>query len=107
MVSVSVRAIFSSVVSAAAGTASATASTAAISVFMRVLLWSLIPPDGRPANLVGEDLGQELPGPVRAGRGEEGLRVLDLDDAAAVHEDHPVGDPSGEAHLVGDDHHGH
>ena len=30
-----------------------------------------------------------------------------LDDHAAVHEDHPVGDLAGKAHLVGDDHHRH
>ena len=47
---------------------------------------------------------------TRAIRGrvrEEFARRVDLDDAALVHEDDPVGDRAGEAHLVGDDEHGH
>jgi hypothetical protein len=38
---------------------------------------------------------------------EELLRRVLLDDAAVVHEDHAVGGAPGEAHLVGDDDHGH
>ena len=39
--------------------------------------------------------------------GEELLGLVLLDDLAAVHEDHAVGDGAGEAHLVGDAQHGH
>ena len=38
---------------------------------------------------------------------EELLRRRHLDDLAPVHEDHPVGDAAGEAHLVRDAEHGH
>src|SRR5262245_42584861 len=100
MVSVSVRPIFSSVVSAEAGatpaqrTHSATASTAIVRISDSSLS-------------VRQDLGQELARPVRARRREEVLRGLDLDDPAGVHEDDPVRHPPREAHLVGDHHHGH
>jgi hypothetical protein len=54
-----------------------------------------------------QDLGQELAGALGARRAEEGFLAVILDDAALVHEDHPVGNLAGEAHLVGDAHHGH
>ena len=54
-----------------------------------------------------QDLGQELLGPLRVGLAEKVVLGRILDDAALVHEDHPVGDLLGEAHLVGDAHHGH
>src|SRR5262245_17307694 len=54
-----------------------------------------------------EDLRQELPASFRARRREERLRRCFLDDLPLVHEDDPVGDPAGEAHLVRHTHHGH
>src|SRR5437899_1967192 len=56
---------------------------------------------------VVQDLGEEQLGPLGAGRPEELLLRLVLDDLSLVHEDHPVGDTAGEAHLVGDHHHRH
>src|SRR4030095_11733161 len=55
--------------------------------------------------LVGEDLGQELPTAVGLGSREERLGRGLLHHLPLVHEDDPVGNPAGEAHLVGDTHH--
>jgi len=56
---------------------------------------------------VMQDLAQEGPAAVGLGVGEEFLRRADLDDAALVHEHHPLGDLAGEAHLMRHHHHGH
>ncbi len=56
---------------------------------------------------MGQDLAQEQLGPVVPGIVEELVGFVPFDDLAFVHEDHPVGDRLGEAHLVGDDEHGH
>ena len=56
---------------------------------------------------MGEDLGQEVAGAVRAGRREERLGVCLFGDLAVRHEDDAVGGAASEAHLVGDDDHGH
>src|SRR5262249_58260004 len=56
--------------------------------------------------LVRQDLGQEVLGAVRAGGGEELLRGGRLHHPPLVHEDDPVGDAAGEAHLVGRHPHG-
>src|SRR5262245_23155882 len=54
-----------------------------------------------------EDLAQEVLGPVALRVGEELLGGVLLDDGAVGHEQHPVGRRTREAHLVGDDDHGH
>src|SRR5271167_4368246 len=61
----------------------------------------------RASPSVGEDLAQEKLGAVALGIGEELLWRPALDDLAAVHEDHRVGDGAREAHLVGDADHRH
>src|SRR5512140_1561203 len=55
---------------------------------------------------VPQDLGQEVAAALALRVVEELLRGVALDDLALVHEDHAVGDSLGEAHLVGDAHHG-
>src|SRR5688500_7363112 len=62
---------------------------------------------GRGRRSVAEDLGQEVLRALRGRAGEEGLGVGGLDDPPAVHEHDPVGRAAGEAHLMGDDDHGH
>jgi hypothetical protein len=57
--------------------------------------------------LVTPHLAEEQLGAVLARVLEEVLGGADLDDLAVGHEDHPVGDLAGEAHLVGDDDHRH
>src|SRR5882724_8955093 len=69
------------------------------------------PPGGRPGTALlasrrafrsmGEDLGQEVAGPVGLRTGEELAGGGLLEEAALVHEHHPVGGVFGEAHLVG------
>src|SRR5690606_32846867 len=59
------------------------------------------------AGSVGEDLGEEVAGPVALGVGEERVGGVLLDDLAVGHEHDPVGGAAGEAHLVGDHDHGH
>src|SRR5690554_6885835 len=54
-----------------------------------------------------EDLGEEAPRALVPRRREELRRWGGLDDLAFVHEDDAVGDGAREAHLVGDDDHGH
>ena len=54
-----------------------------------------------------QDLRQELLRALRAGLAEEIVLGGVLDDLAAVHEDHAVGDLARESHLVGHAHHGH
>ena len=53
-----------------------------------------------------DDLAQELADTLVFRVGEEMLRRALLDDLAVGHEDNAVGHRAGEAHLVGDDHHG-
>src|SRR5688572_33492562 len=92
--------IFSRVSCASAGAAAARAMTRArVSVSIRLmkgLLW-----------LVAEDLGQELLAALGFRGGEEAIRRPLLDHLPFVHENHPVRDAPGEAHLVGHAHHGH
>ncbi len=57
--------------------------------------------------LVVQDLAEEFLRPLVLRIGEEGFRLVLLDDLAAIHEDHPVGDRAREAHFVGHAHHGH
>src|SRR5450432_1454061 len=57
--------------------------------------------------LMGEDLAEEELGALALRIGEELLRRRHLDDLAAIHEDHAIGDGAGEAHLVGDADHRH
>src|SRR5437879_12939453 len=59
------------------------------------------------ASSVRKDLGQELPRAIGPGRGEERLGIRLFDHLTAIHEDHAMGHPPGEPHLVGDHHHGH
>jgi hypothetical protein len=54
-----------------------------------------------------QDLPEEFPRPLVPGIAEELLRFPLLDDGAAGHEDHPVGDLAREAHLMGDADHRH
>src|SRR3546814_2751202 len=54
-----------------------------------------------------QNLAEEQLGARRLRVVEELLRLVLLDDLAAIHEDHPVGDLAGEAHLVSDAKHGH
>src|SRR3712207_3855681 len=54
-----------------------------------------------------QDLVEETLGALVLGVLEEVLGGADLDYAALVHEDHPVGYAPREAHLVGDDYHRH
>ena len=64
----------------------------------------------RPDNEVGnglQDLAEEELGALVLGVGEEVFGGAHFHDLAAVHEDDAVGDLTGEAHLVGDDEHGH
>ncbi len=56
---------------------------------------------------VPQVLAQEGAGALGLRRREDPVRRALLDHDAAVHEQHPVGDLAGEAHLVGDDQHGH
>ena len=56
---------------------------------------------------VSEDLAEEQLGPFGFRVVEELFGFVLFDDLTLVHEDHPVGHLTGEAHLVGDDHHGH
>src|SRR5207248_10775812 len=97
IVSVPLDLIFSSVSWASAGVAvSATASvsrTESVRIIRRLL--------------VCEDLGQELPSAVGFRGREEFLGRALLHHLPLVHEDDPMGDPAGEAHLVGDAHHRH
>src|SRR6266702_2491102 len=62
---------------------------------------------GMTTGLMRQNLRQELLRAVAARLAEEVVLRRVLDDLAAVHEDHTVGDLAGKAHLVGDDHHGH
>src|SRR5262249_61037102 len=92
MVSVSVRAIFSSVVSANAGGMVAASrhsipTRAAVFLTARVLLGRF---DG--SGSMAQDLREKLARPVGARRGEERLGLLHLHDAAAVHRHPPMGD---------------
>src|SRR5215472_18690056 len=57
--------------------------------------------------LVRQDLGEEILGTIGAGSREELLRRGRLHHSSFVHEDDPVGDATGEAHLVRHHHHGH
>src|SRR6516165_912494 len=52
-----------------------------------------------------QDLAQEQFGAIALRVGEELLRRGALDDLAAVHEHHHVGDGAGKPHLVGDANH--
>src|SRR5262249_45664042 len=52
----------------------------------------------RPTSSMREDLAEEELGALALGIGEELLRRRHLDDLAAVHEDHVVGDGAGKAH---------
>src|SRR3712207_8153589 len=54
-----------------------------------------------------QDPVEETLGALVLGILEEVLGGADLDYAALVHEDHPVGYAPREAHLVGDDYHRH
>src|SRR5712691_5874305 len=56
---------------------------------------------------VSEDFLEEALRALLAGAAKEGLGLAGLHDHALVHEDDAVGDLAGEAHLVGDDDHGH
>src|SRR4029450_7369125 len=97
--------IFSSVPDsccAAAGATPATSRATATNSATMLLMHALL-----EGGLVGQDLGQKVLRTLRAGRREERLWSLDLDDAAGVHEDHAMGDATGEAHLVCHHHHGH
>src|SRR3954451_3047844 len=82
-----------------------TRPNAATVAAMRVMRMNI--PSGCAGGSVVEDLRQEVLRPVRTGAGEEGLGGGGLDDAAAVHEHHPVGRAAGKAHLVRDDDHRH
>src|SRR5689334_9872365 len=50
---------------------------------------------------------QEPAGPFMGGSGENLVRRALLDDRALIHHHDTVGDAAAEAHLVGDDQHGH
>src|SRR5262245_34062376 len=97
MVSVPLCLIFSSVSWARAGVAVNATATASNSESIRII----------ESLLVCEDLGQELLATVRLWSPEERLRCALLDHLALVHEDHAVGHPAGEPHLVRDAHHRH
>ncbi|EOD70532.1 6-pyruvoyl-tetrahydropterin synthase [Amycolatopsis vancoresmycina DSM 44592] len=56
---------------------------------------------------MGQDLAEEVLRALALRRGEELFRRRVLDDLAVGHEDHPIGCPPGEPHLVGDDEHRH
>src|SRR4051812_44160947 len=55
----------------------------------------------------GDDLLQEGLGALLARMPEDLVRLAFLDDAAAIEKEHAVGEIMGEAHLVGDQQHGH
>src|SRR6266508_4893754 len=97
MVSTPVLRIFSSVSWASAGVAASATARARTSASTRVI----------KRLLVSEDLGQELTSAVGLGGREERLGGGFLDHLPLVHEDDAMGDPAGEAHLVGDAHHRH
>ena len=57
--------------------------------------------------LVAQDFAEEFAGALMAWIGEELCRCRLLDDCAARHEDHPVGDLAGKAHFMGHADHRH
>src|SRR5574341_988553 len=83
---VPVRAIFSSVVSAAAGAApvARSARIRTTAAACRAHVHMVVPPSTLS---VGEDLGQEYSGPLAPGLREEAVGRGLLHDAALVHED--------------------
>src|SRR5687768_12728910 len=97
MVSTPLCLIFSSVSWASAGVAVSATAMASNSESLRIIR----------CLLVCEDLGQELLATVGLRSPEERLRRALLDHLALVHEDHAVGHPAGEPHLVRDAHHRH
>ncbi|KAG1648403.1 hypothetical protein GQR58_029853 [Nymphon striatum] len=62
--------------------------------------------ESRPLE-TGQNLAQEELGAIFGWVGEEVFGRAHFDDLAALHEDDAVGDFTGEAHFVRDDHHGH
>src|SRR6478609_414802 len=65
------------------------------------------PPSARTASCglrLTEGTAHVLPGPLLAGRAEEGGGAVVLDQVAEVHEGDVVGDPVGLLQVVGDDH---
>jgi hypothetical protein len=65
------------------------------------------PPGADPARAGSVQGREELPELGRGGLAEELFGRPHLVHAALVHEDHPVADLAGKAHLVGDHHQGH
>src|SRR6478736_2858919 len=99
-----------------AASVSASAAAAATAPVRRVFIGAFLPGGaadaGCPAGCscwwsVAEDLPQELLGTIAGGVREELVGRGLLDDPAVGHEDDAVRGAAGEAHLVGDDDHGH
>ena len=56
---------------------------------------------------VAQDAPEKLPGPLFARVVEELASAALFNNRSFVHEDHLIGDLTGESHLMGDDQHGH